>query len=304
MATKPAKLVWVMVNTGGVGKTYFSQALEAISAFQGISMSLASHDAGNHALVTMIGGEVRVGTIDYHATAETAKNLLRHQARNQVIVIDTGANSSNVDYNSLDFAVALAKECHLHDREFIPVIPSASSKSGGLQTALETIEILRGLGLNPHLLLNNANGAADFGPNEQLASLSYSVMPSLQPGFQAVRSEFNISLQSLIANPPRGYANAAKHFSDWLNALSKTQIVREIFDLPETGMMPHLPQAAQLNFVVTSKWQASDRALECNYESALREADLMRADLPDHEILKSAKSYREAVRSYWQCRPQ
>lgn len=277
--------------------------LQAIASILNYSVAVASHDAGNHALSEMLKdeGEIRVGTIDYLANEETAAAILRNQATAHTILIDTGANSSNELYNSIDFGRALAEECARFGRRFIAVVPTSSSKAAGLVTAIETIERMKQVGIQAHLLLNDSNGAQDFTRDGRLPNISHSIMPPLQPGFQAIRSEFRISLQSLIANPPDGYKLAANHFSDWLTDFSQTPIVREIFGLPAAGVRRLRPPAQKLSHFVDTKYAASDVKLMQNYAAAQAAMRLLDRSLPRSEFEDAAEAYRTAYWEYNEC---
>ena len=282
-------LIYIMVSSGGVGKTFIAQLLEAIAALQNISTHLASQDPSSQALASIFDD---VEIIPPNPDGNDAKALVNGNLSKEMIILDVGANPETEVHSPVRFAYELDREMRAIGGRFIAVCPTGSLKPKGLKTAIRTVEALSAAQMDAHLVLNQTNQSKAFGALPSDFDAPVSTIPYMQSGIQEYRMDHRGSIANLITSPPPGFGLAGHHLSKLLIDSSKTLLFDEIFKFGPNGLKINGFNAPPHSIrPISTKIHATDEMLQLAYELS-REHEAMKDRVrSDVDRLASLNSY-------------
>lgn len=282
-------ILYILAPSGGVGKTFIAQLIEAVARLQDIDILVASQDGGSHSLPEVLNG-VKIIPADPE-DGFAARIVEENQSRN-LMLIDVGANPETKEHKPLRFAYELNEHMRDIGGRLIGICPTGSLKLKGLKTAATTAVNMKNLQIGSHLILNQMNPSAEFGAFLPDPSIPVSCLPYLQSGFMEYRMNHKGSLANLITSPPPGYELAAHHFSKLLVRASQTPLFRDIFSFgPEGMLIPGYQQPPGMLRRIDKQLQATNAMLCVNYSLAAKHILMTDRKRPDAERLRSLDTY-------------
>jgi ABC-type multidrug transport system fused ATPase/permease subunit len=247
-STSLSTVVGVSVPHGGEGKSFVSERIDCVSTILGYETALGSNDGTNNALAALAGPD-RVATFKWDADAERARTIITRQRDNHIVCFDVGANSDAEDTRFLNFAHGAREAATKLGARFIMLVPTATNKGGGLNTAVNAAKVYRSEGFETVLLLNDRDGSANFGDLDIIPKdLEVGRIAHLAPGFQAYRkSREGDPLYSVITQPTPGYSQASAIIRNQVLQDARSNWMAKVFwwdgaldNLPEPTVQPKL----------------------------------------------------------------
>ena len=290
-------VIFIAVNSGGVGKTFLAEMIDAIARLLSLQINLASYDRGNHALVKSLGPD-RVSRIVPPADIVKGREIVAKRFRGDILVSDTGANALVGEGSATQLAQGYCVEAEKQKIRVLGLMPAASAKIGGLESALRAIANLEALGMPCRLVLNDLSGSSEYGDDEVADDITIDKIPHLPAGYQALRLNSGQPLFELITDPQPGYELAAKFIYAWLFEAAKTGLFQEIFGshlkrlaAPEVGL--HDPAV-----VVQTLQDTKDSCLAPNCAIRIEMNAMHRQDAGEDYQVAAFKRYLAARQQY------
>lgn len=231
-------IVFIAVNSGGVGKTLIAEIFDALARLLAIKAQFASYDHGNHALIKSLGEKVIPikGAPDF----ARGKKIVAERFTASILVIDCGANSLFGPHAALGMAQGMHKQAQKDGHRFFSLVPAGSGKVGGLESAINAHNGMQDLDMNSRLILNDMNGSGAFGRDEIPAGIAVEEIPHLSAGLQALRIQQGVSIYDMIVHPEPGYEEAGKHTLAWLLKAADAPIFKDVFG-DHLEQLPRVP---------------------------------------------------------------
>lgn len=281
-STSLSTIVGISVPQGGEGKTFTAERIDCVASILGLDVALGTNDTTNAALAGLAGPD-RVKTFDWSYDAERGKTIIMRERSKKIVCFDIGANSDAGDTRFLDFAHGAREAAAKLGARFVMLVPSATNKGGGLNTAVNAAGVYRSEGFETILLLNDRDGSGNYGdltliPDDfEVGRISH-----LAPGFQAYRkSREGDSLYSVITRPTPGYEQASAIIRNHVLKDARSNWMAKVFwwdgaldNLPEPTVQPKLIKH------VNTMAAASDQSLANNARYAAA-YDAFRQASPD-----------------------
>ncbi len=283
------RLILMIINPpGGIGKTHFTQVVEAIAKLLLRDLYLISQDRGNHAIKDAIK-EARV--IPSDEGPQGATRIISAVADREICIIDVGANPASDNYSPLPFAAEMSRQMLARGGRFIAVVPAAPLKLGGDRTTMNTVASLLNEEIETHVVKNHQNLSGEFGRLELPGNVPVSDVPYLEPGLVALLRQRKGSFLDAYTNPEPGFELAGHRIGDYLARASDSPLMQTIFEHsgPAFKLKPDQQPPALLGSINTST-SVKNEALQKN--AAMKSAhDAMLRAVCDETLLVAAKTY-------------
>lgn len=296
-------IVWIIISSGGVGKTLLAQTCEAIAHLLGADILLASQDRGNQALKHALGKSVV--QIDPSSLAQDARRIVSRVQSREIFVIDVGANAATKEHDPLPFAAALNDEATKRGARMIAVVPAAPLKIHCAETANDTALDLMNEGIDVHVVKNHLNQSGNFGKMDLVDGVEMSELPFLESGLLELLRIREGSFADAYLDPEPGFELAGNHIGAWLENASKMPLMRDIFG-PEVSeiRIPDRRRPKPISRVLNQLSDVTDPVLEANYEMAAAHLGLFDSQLDDAAQLAALARYRVAHSTWAKSRRQ
>ena len=282
-------IVYIMVSSGGVGKTFIAQLIEAVARLQNIDIVVASQDRGSHSLPEILDDVKIIGSNPGYGLAD---DIVKKYRSHKIILIDVGANPESETHNPLRFAYKLNENMRDIGGRLIGVSPTGSLKLKGLKTAVKNANNMK-----THLALNQMNTSTEFGKAELNPDIPVSRLPYLQTGFLEYSMEHKGSLADLITSPPPGYELAAHHFSAFLMQICQTALFQDIFNFGTEGLViPGFERPPSTIRPVAIRFHATNEMLELNYSLRREHQAMIDVQRTDADRLYHLNKYCQLIR--------
>ena len=128
-------VVGISVPQGGEGKTFIADRIDCVAGLLGFEVALGTNDTTNAALAGLAGRD-RVKTFAWSYDAEHGRTIITCERSKKIVCFDIGANSDAGDMRFLDFAHGAKEAATRLGARFVMLVPSATNKGGGLNTAV------------------------------------------------------------------------------------------------------------------------------------------------------------------------
>lgn len=289
-------IIFIAVNSGGVGKTLIAEIFDAIAQLLNIEAQFASYDHGNHALRKSLGEKViRIeGTPDF----ARGRKIIEDKFTAPLLVVDCGANSLFGPHAALGMGQGMQKQAQKEGHRFFSLSPAGAGKIGGLDSAINACRSMKDLDMNSRLILNDMNGSGSFGRESIPEGIPVDEIPHLPAAFQSMRVAYGMSIYDMIAQPKPGYEEAGRHTLAWLLKAAEAPIFKEVFGdhlekLPavsggSTGVLFHVQTVEDVH---------NDRLI-ANGEMKPAFNAVLHGDSDDTALLQNARKLRDAYSRY------
>lgn|GEM_PF-4363446 len=289
-------IIWIVISSGGVGKTYLAQTIQAIAQILGVDIHLASQDRGNQAIKHAIA---TASIIDPKATAEDARRIVSKVQYRELFCIDVGANAATEESDPLAFGKALNLEASSRGAKFIAVVPTAPLKINGGPTATNTAEDLLNEGISVHLVKNHQNLSQEFGEMKAIDNVDTSELPYMPTGLLAIIRDRNGSFADPYLDPKPGFALAGNMIGNWLAEAAKMPLMSEIFGDKITEMvLPIDLKPPQLAYTLERLSHVTDVAIAANEQVSLAEKKMLSAPDDDLALAAACRKWRHTHAEY------
>lgn len=290
-------VVGISVPQGGEGKTFTAERIDCVASFLGLDVALGTNDTTNAALAGLAGPD-RVKTFDWSYDAERGKTIIIRERSKKIVCFDIGANSDAGDTRFLDFAHGAREAAAKLGARFVMLVPTATNKGGGLNTAVNAAGVYRSEGFETILLLNNRDGSGNYGDLNLIPQdLEVGRISHLAPGFQAYRkSREGDSLYSVITQPSPGYDQASAIIRNHVLQDARSNWMRKVFWWD--GALDALPAptaAPKLMKEVKTLIMASDVSLANNTRYAEAYEAFRSASPDDADFMSLARELHAAM---------
>jgi len=292
-------VVGISVPQGGEGKTFTAERIDCVAGFLGLDIALGTNDTTNAALAGLAGPD-RVKTFDWAYDAERGRTIVIRERSKKIVCFDIGANSDASDTRFLDFAHGAREAAARLGARFVMLVPSATNKGGGLNTAVNAAGIYRSEGFETILLLNDRDGSGNYGDLSLIPKeLEVGRIPHLAPGFQAYRkSREGDSLYSVITRPTVGYDQASAIIRNHVLQDARSNWMRKVFwwdgaldGLPAPTAVPKLMKH------VSTMAMASDKSISRNIAYTAAYEAFRRASPDDADFVQLARNLHAEMQS-------
>lgn len=290
-------IIFIAVNSGGVGKTLIAEVFDALARLLGVPHQLASYDHGNHALIRALGKTVI--PIESEPNFALGKSIVANRFSKHLLLVDCGANSLFGPHAALGMGMGMSKQAQDDGHLFVALAPAGSGKIGGLQSAIDACETFRDLGMNCRIVLNNMNGAGVFGRETIPDHLEVDEFPYLPPALDALRLHLGASIYDLIVNPSPGFEEAGSHVLAWLRKVAEAPVFKQVFG-DRLAQLPDISDTLRLGFYTLSTVEdVRNDKLIANRDLRSAFNEMLAEGYDDAAVLEHAKSCRDAYRRYW-----
>lgn len=220
-------LAIVATNSGGEGKTLIARMLESVAFCAGLGSVVLDADPGNAAFL-----EARAGAgqpVPWCVPPSMASKILDHNADNDVIIADVGANalaSGAVIGDTILELIEVAKSRNIKPVVLIPVTPQ---KAGAVGTALDALNAFAPRA-ETRIVMNDRDGSSTFDsrlPNDALK------VAHLQPAFQALLNSRPDPVHAFI-DTDDDYSEAGDVIANWLAKFANDPFIEATFG--KTGL--------------------------------------------------------------------
>lgn len=289
-------IIFIAVNSGGVGKTLIAEIFDAITRLLDIEAQFASYDQGNHALIKSLGK--RVVPIDGIPDFARGKEIVAQRFKALLLAVDCGANSLFGPHAALGMAQGMHKQAQMDGYRFFPLVPAGSGKIGGLDSAVNACTSMRDLDMNARLILNDMNGSGAFGRDSIPEGVPVDEIPHLPAGLQALRLQLGMPIYDMIVHPEPGYEEAGEHTLAWLLRAAEAPIFQEVFG-EHLGRLPSVPGGSkELLYTITTVEDVHNDRLIANGELRPAFTAVVSGNSDDSTLLQNARQLRDAYKRY------
>ena len=293
-------LVVVLTNSGGEGKTTWTESLECLADFAGLSTLVVDLDPGNRGFRNR-NGEGSAFEMHWDIPPYEDSNggdWIRNQfATYDLIIADTGANFLLAGSKASQFLGEAAMSAHAGGARvvFHAVTSPNKAGSGGL---VENICARYGTKFETAVIRCDRDGSSSFQTGLDAIGAPVVDVGHLEPGFQAYRLSRQEPLSKLIRNPTPGFEVASAYIADWLEEMANNSHVCSLIGgsvrdalSPFTGSSP-----GPLFYVVSTLRRVSNGSLGRNAECYAAAASFKQSS-PEQEEL-----FLDAAKRLWRAR--
>lgn len=299
MPYEDCKLVVVVQNAGGEGKSTWTEALVALGTIAGLNPVVFDADPGMRGFRNRSGGEglIELSWSESHAAGEDGTHWCeKHYADRKMVLIDTGANFFSATHRVQSYlsevvgaAIQLGIKVAFH-------VVVGTNKAGSFRGA---VEFHRQLSQQVDVVLvrNNRDGSGEFGEDKLGPSWTATIdIPHLSAGLQAYRLSRAEPLLGILRKPTPGYAVASALLAQWLLQIAKVDHVKSIFGTCLRQELEELSASAPTNhlYVLNDLASVKDDKLLAN-AAVFRATCAFRAASPDSE----GPAFTEAAKELW-----
>ena len=289
-------IIWIMISSGGVGKTYLAQTIQAIAQILGVDIHLASQDRGNQALKHALA---TANIIDPKANAEDARRIVSKVQNREIFCIDVGANPATEESDPLAFGKALNLEAASRGAKLIAVVPTAPLKINGGPTTTTTAGDLLNEGISVHLVKNHQNRSQEFGQMDVIDTVETSELPYMPAGLLALIRRRNGSFADPYLDPEPGYTLAGNMIGNLLAEAAKTALMSEIFgDKVAEMALPKDRIPPPVTYSLDRLSQVTDKAIAANSQVWLATRGMLSAADDDLALATACRKWRHAYAEY------
>ncbi len=289
-------IIWIIISSGGVGKTYLAQTIQAIAQILGVDIHLASQDRGNQAIKHAIA---TANIIDPKANAEDARRIVSKVQNREIFCIDVGANAATEESDPLAFGKALNFEAASRGAKLIAVVPTAPLKINGGPTATTTAGDLLNEEISVHLVKNHQNLSQEFGKMEVIDNVDISELPYMPSGLLALIRRRKNSFADPYLDPEPGYGLAGNLIGNWLAEAAKMPLMSEIFgDKISEMVLPKELKPQPLAYTLERLSHVTDKAIDANAQVSLAEKQMLSAPDSDLALAAACRKWRHAHAVY------
>lgn len=289
-------VVAVVVPQGGEGKTFVTNAIHAIAGYAKASIVLGTNDGTNRSLTALLGDE-EVADVSWDADAVRGMAVVERQSDKNVICVDVGANSDPKDGRFLDFMKGLDTGAKSVEARTVVLIPTATNKAGGLESAIAAASVYGQAGFQVRLLLNNRDGSNSMGDTSKVPeSVPIGRVEHLETGLQAYRLQFKGAMRDLIDNPLPGFKLASDRLRNFILRAAETDWAKDVFWWD--GALASVPAPAidaDYGIGIATLKSVTDTRLEHNYAYGAAKLRFKNAPQNSQEFLSAAVALQKLI---------
>lgn len=223
-------LAIILTNSGGDGKTAWTEALTCLAEIVGKSPLVIDSDGGNQCFMNRSGAHAALDLLwseRFTPLGQTEKWLAEQLETHQMIIVDTGANFLVTSHNGSQVLNELITAALKVGVEVVFYAINGTNKAGSSRLC-EAIREKFGQNFKVVTVLNNRDGSGAYYQGPEAQGFPVIEMGHLQPGFQAYRLSRQEPLLDILRNPSPGYELATARMAKWLQDILHNQEVRAI----------------------------------------------------------------------------
>lgn len=297
LSTRALKtIVAVVVPQGGEGKTFVANTIHTIASYANASIVLGTNDGTNRSLSALLGNEP-VADVSWDADDNRGRAVVERQADNNIICVDVGANSDPKDGRFLEFIKGLDSAGTLTGARTVVLVPTATNKAGGLESAIAAATVYQNRGFQVRLVLNDRDGSGNMGDTKEIPErLPIGRIDHLATGLQAYRLEYKGAMRYLIDNPLSGFEMASDRLRNFILRAADSDWAKDVFwwdNVLET--VPKPSPDPMLALAIPDKTSVSNASLERNAAYYQARQRFKKAATNSQEFINAAEAFQKFV---------
>lgn len=223
-------LAIILTNSGGEGKTTWSEILAALAYFAGLNVTVADIDPGNRGFLNRNGDRSAI-SLDWAGNEYDASDpeawFDTHVRGKDLTVLDTGANMLPAAGKTNEFLMGLlglAKTNGVRVVFYCVTSPNKAGSDGLVELMHQRFSKVGDIAI----VQNDRDGSGAFKASLGQLGADIIKVPHFPAALQAVRLRRNIPLDEVLRNPEPGYERATALIAKTLLPLAKQKDVQKI----------------------------------------------------------------------------
>lgn len=293
-------LALVLTNSGGEGKSTWSEILSAFARLAGLNVIVADVDPGNRGYLNR-NGDGSALSLDWSPTGSGQKALAdpaswfdEHLAGRNLAILDTGANMLAAANPINQFIGGLIQAARLKGAKIV-VFGITSPNKAGSDELIEMMYQRFRRGAEVIVVQNNRDGSGTF--NSSIAQLGTPIisLPHLDPGLQTVRLRRCIPLEEVLTKPEPGYERATALIAKRLVHAARQEPVTDIIGTGALDLLRTLASQAPkaTHYRISNLESADNESVTANEGVAKAWSNFREADK------QNTSSFLEASEGLW-----
>jgi hypothetical protein len=266
-------LALVLTNSGGEGKSTWSEIFSAIARLAGLKTQVVDLDPGNRGYLNR-NGDTSAASLSWSASGAEAADPFdadawfdNYATDKDLVVLDTGANMLAAA-NPINEFIGRVLQCAKGKGARIIIFGVTSPNKAGSDELIEAMYQRFRRGCEVIVVQNNRDGSNAF--KHSLSQLGTPVInvPHLFAGLQAVRLRRCIVLEEVLKQPEPNYARATALIAKNVLSVATQPAVAEILGTGAVGALEEMAKDAPrgLAFRLSDITAARDPAVHANEE--------------------------------------
>lgn len=296
-------LAIILTNSGGDGKTSWSETLVALAHIAGLKVTVADIDPGNRGYLNRNGDNSAL-SLDWAGIEYDASDPVgwfdTHVRGKDMTVIDTGANMLAAGGKTNEFLMGLLNLAETNDVRVVFYCVTSPNKAG----SNDLVELMhRRFSRAGEIVIvqNDRDGSGAFKASLGELGADVIMVPHFPPALQAVRLRRKIPLAELLRHPEPGYERATALIAKILLNLARERAVKAAVGDTAFAELTKLTSRAPENylFVLATLAQATNESLTTNERYHRAWEAFKQCELEDEPKLLVAARELRAVQRAW-----
>lgn len=267
----PQVLALVLTNSGGEGKSTWSEVLAAFARLAGLDTVVADVDPGNRGYLNR-NGDGSALSLDWSLGGNGANTPItsaswfdEHLAGRQIGILDTGANMLAAANPISHFIGGLIEIARKRGTRII-VFGVTSPNKAGSDELIEMMYQRFHRGAEVVVVKNDRDGSNAFGDSISTLGTMAVSLPHLAPGLQAVRLRRRIPLDEVLTNPEPNYERATSLLARRLSITANQEAVIDIVGTKAKERLEALAAAAprETHYRIDNIGMADNASIDAN----------------------------------------